>query len=855
MQEQMKFNVGKTVGYGSFPIVIIAFIGYLTTTLAEDSMLQNMGFTRQPYPRIAMLWAAIRGDRSVESMARHDLIMAGFGGLGLKLDGDPPGEADGFTDESVAAAKEKIRQIRNINPNAVIIGDLLLYEYPDRWLPEDHPWWLRINGERKQFWPGTHRMDWYNREYRQHVVKQTLALKSIGLDGVFYDNIRNEPDAWVAFLGEVRAAAGDDFLILANAGYDVGSYDFAAPFLNGMMYESGWSHNRTEWDECIRRMQHTQSLLREPKISIIERFEEIRNRAGWPDDPHRGKKPEPDPKARYWSLCYSLIIGDFYYLFSDNTSHQHDWYPEYDRKIGLPLKPGEQIDSHVWRRVYEDALVVVNLPGARAPYTVSLAVVSQDTLTGARGKKFTIPPGEGRILVPVNPSGSSSEELRLGTSQIDITPPIGWRMAGNYYEKFNNGIHDPLYVKTMVWEQNGIRTALVICDVCSVPRPITNRIRQQISQTLGIPFHHVSVAATHTHAGPEFHGMLWDLFHQKAIETHGGDPHAPIDYQSVLVESCVKSVQQALQHMRPVTIEAGVAEQRGIVFNRRFHMKDGTVRFNPGKLNPDIVRPAGPVDEELSILLFRDTSSNQPVASLTSFPIHTAVFGGDRYGADFPGLLHSNLKAEFGDHFFSLYGQGTSGDTNHFDVSTDKPDPNSEFIASALTHTFLNALPSLTRAAKSSLAVMSTKVNVPFVEITPDQVKKARQTFDRQHELKPSFLELVDAWKIMNTDMLMRQEGDMHSMEVHAFRLDGDTAVVTWPHEIFVELGMALKERSPFKNTLIITLANDFDFYIPTRKAFAEGSYEIVTSSVQPGAGEALVDETLVLLSHLKQAE
>jgi hypothetical protein len=346
-----------------------------------------------------MLWAPVRGDNSLESMARHDLIMAGSGRLGLKWDGDPRGLADHFTAKSVMITKKRIAEIRKLNPDAVIIGDLLFYEYPDSWLPEDHSWWLRKDGKRQQFWPGTHRMDWYNEDYRQHVVQQTIALKKVGVDGVFYDNIRNEPQPWVAFLKTVRKAVGDDFLILAKAGYAIGKYDFAAPYLNGMMYESGWSHNRTQWDNCIRQMQHTQSLLRQPRISLIERFEEIRQRAGWPGDPKRGQKPPADNAARWWSLCYALSIGDFYYLFSDNTSHRHDWYPEYDVKIGLPMSPGKQISSHVWQRRYEKALVVVNLPGAAASYEIKLDESAKDSLTGKIGTSFTVPPCSGCILV------------------------------------------------------------------------------------------------------------------------------------------------------------------------------------------------------------------------------------------------------------------------------------------------------------------------------------------------------------------------------------------------------------------------------------------------------------------------
>ena len=365
----------------------------------SEGTVQQDDFTKTPYPRIAMLWRGVRGEQGIESMARHDLIMAGSGSLGLKYDGEPTGLSTSYTPESVEIAKKRILEIRKINPDALIIADLLFYEYPDDWLPEDHPWWLRKDGERQQFWPGTHRMDWYNPDYRDKMIKQTLALKAVGVDGVFYDNLRNEPEPWVAFLTDLRKAVGDEFLIFINAGYDVGTYNFAYPFINGIMYESGWSHDRTNWDETIKQMQYSQSLLREPRISLIERFEETRNRAGWPGDPQSGQKPQDDPAARRWSLCYALTVGDFYYLFSDNTSHRHDWYPEYDIKIGLPLEAGKRINSHVWMRKYERAIAVVNLPGSTTDFTMEFESSRHDSLTGEKGKKFVIPPGEGRIFI------------------------------------------------------------------------------------------------------------------------------------------------------------------------------------------------------------------------------------------------------------------------------------------------------------------------------------------------------------------------------------------------------------------------------------------------------------------------
>ncbi len=276
--------------------------------------------------------------------------------------------------------------MRQLNPNAVVFAAIDFYEYQDDAVPEDHPWWLREEGKRVQFWPGTHRMDWYNEDYRAHVIRHTIGAMQAGFDGVFYDNLRDEREPWIALLTDLRKQAGEDLLVIANVGYAVEEYNWVAPYLNGFMYESGWSHERTEWDDCIHGMQEAQSLFREPKYSIIERFEETREGAGWPGDPNRGQKPRPDPATRHWSMCYALTVGDYYYLFSDNTSHRHDWYPEYDVKIGLPTGAGERVNS-------------VNLPGAESPYRVKLDAPARDAFTGEAGVEFLIPPGDGRILV------------------------------------------------------------------------------------------------------------------------------------------------------------------------------------------------------------------------------------------------------------------------------------------------------------------------------------------------------------------------------------------------------------------------------------------------------------------------
>ena len=51
----------------------------------------------------------------------------------------------------------------------------------------------------------------------------------------------------------------------------------------------------------------------------------------------------------------------------------------------------------------------------------------------------------------------------------------------------------------------------------------------------------------------------------------------------------------------------------------------------------------------------------------------------------------------------------------------------------------------------------------------------------------------------------------------------------------------------------MISLAGDVDFYIPTRRAFEEGSYEVTTCPLDPGCGEILLDTARAALRELKR--
>jgi len=172
----------------------------------------------------------------------------------------------------------------------------------------------------------------------------------------------------------------------------------------------------------------------------------------------------------------------------------------------------------------------------------------------------------------------------------------------------------------------------------------------------------------------------------------------------------------------------------------------------------------------------------------------------------------------------------------------------SERLGSTLGRAVLNASTNLDLIFKPSLAERSVSLNIPLQDITPEQLADARSKISKLGDTNTDFFTKVVAVKTLD----LAEHGSVYPMEVQVFRFDADTALVCLPCEIFVELGLAIKQASPFKKTIVMSICNDRPSYVPTRKAFGEGSYEVTNSRVKPGSGEMLVDAAVGLLKKLK---
>ena len=437
---------------------------------------------------------------------------------------------------------------------------------------------------------------------------------------------------------------------------------------------------------------------------------------------------------------------------------------------------------------------------------------------------------------------ANAGDLHIGVSQRIITPEIGTPMAGYYFDRGAEGVHDDLYTKAMVLEKDGRKVVLISCDLIEIPNYLVDEIRAEIHNQTGIPAAHVMLSATHAHTGPVI--PEFPIGVQSAHELVKS-------YAQALPEKIAKNVKQANAALQPASLQYGLGQETTLSFNRRFLMKDGSVRFNPGKSNPDKIRPVGPIDPDVPVL-YAETTPGLPLAIFVSFAMHLDTVGGLAFSADYPYTLAKILSAVKSPDLMTLFTMGCSGNVNHlnfFDAKRQKGHDEAARIGTVLGGEVLKTLMRLEPVDADEIKIARRVIDLPLVDVEPSERQAAEKIIATYGTENPApFMDMVNAFKIKD---VLERNGKPLRGEVQVVTLGNDVAIVGLNGEIFVELGLAIKASSPYPLTIVSSLTNGTVGYVPDRKAYAEGHYEPVSARCAAGSGEMLVETAVDLLHDL----
>ena len=439
--------------------------------------------------------------------------------------------------------------------------------------------------------------------------------------------------------------------------------------------------------------------------------------------------------------------------------------------------------------------------------------------------------------------------LQAGAAIANITPPLGELVVGGFVPFPANEIHDPLHARCLVLDDGQTRIAIVICDNLGIKRDVYDKARDLISRRSDIPVDHILMAATHTHSATRAHQPK---------------------YQPIVVAGIVKAVENAIKNLTPAQIAWGGVDEPSEVFNRRWHVSQpelarnpfggvDTVRMNPPRANAALVKPAGPIDPEVSFLSVQ-TTDGQPLALLANYSLH--YVGGVNKGdvsADYFAIFSERIAKLLGTEsvappFVGMMSNGTSGDINNINFRDgnarryDRYEKMTEVAhkVAAQVHKAQTPL-SFTKSVKLGSVTRDLKLTMR----KPDQKMK---DWMRDMMAKPEDAEKFHRYERTYAERVKNlEEGpDEISVPLQVIRI-GDLGIAAIPFETFVEIGLEIKDKSPFADTFTIELANDSRGYLPTPQQHKLGGYEtwMGTNRVQIDASDRITKSILEMMQQL----
>lgn len=444
--------------------------------------------------------------------------------------------------------------------------------------------------------------------------------------------------------------------------------------------------------------------------------------------------------------------------------------------------------------------------------------------------------------------------LQAGFSRVDVTPMLGIGMAGYYVPRFADGILDPLQINAIALACGEEKVLLMSIDHCGIVKEVLDPMIGGICKVTGLPRETVYIHATHTHTGP-------------FLNVNPTDP-LEIEYAQFVTRKFADAARLALDDLQPARMGWGIGDAPNIAFVRRFRMKDGSVRTNPGVDNPDIVAPIGDVDERVNVLRF-DRENDSLI--LVNFGDHPDVVGGCKISADWPGFLRTTVEKAL-DNTKCIFFNGAQGDVNHVNVHPRGGYLNDMFmdfddVARGYKHArymgrvvaggVLQAYDKVNYVDVDSIRCAQKVIDVPANLPDPAELPEARHINDlhnagRDAELPYTGMMLTTV--VARAARMVRLENgpDSFRMPLSAIAI-GPVAMFGIPGEPFTGVGRALKEAEGFQLVLPTCNTNAKEGYFPMLECYEEGGYEAGSSNFKAGVAELIIQAGLELLGDLKQ--
>ena len=451
--------------------------------------------------------------------------------------------------------------------------------------------------------------------------------------------------------------------------------------------------------------------------------------------------------------------------------------------------------------------------------------------------------------------------LQAGFARVNVTPMIGIPLNGYFVDRLADGVLDELEINALAIATGDERVLLLSIDSCSIATYVLDEARATISARTAIPREAIYIHTTHSHTTP-----YADPKHPRLPD---GTADLVQEYKTFLLRRFSDVSAMAVADLKEARMGYGIGNAPGVAFVRRFRMKDGSIKTNPGVHNPDIVAPVGEVDERVNVLRFDRVGADS--IALLNVGNHPDTVGGCKISADWPGFARRSLEKAI-DGVKCIFFNGAQGDVNHVNVHPTKGDFNDLAVDFDDVSRGYGHARHMGRVVAAGAMQVWDKVTYTDV----DSIRFANKTVgvpsnmpeERDLPLAHQYADLHNAGKdgeIPYTGMMLttvvaealrmvRLEKGPESFPMTFSALSiGNVAFFGVPGEPFNGIGRAVKESEGWDMVLPTCLTNGSEGYFPMKDAYDEGGYEARSSNFKSGVAELIIDIGKEMLNNLRK--
>jgi hypothetical protein len=413
------------------------------------------------------------------------------------------------------------------------------------------------------------------------------------------------------------------------------------------------------------------------------------------------------------------------------------------------------------------------------------------------------------VSVILGQFSSAQGSLRAGTAKVDITPSTPVILYGYESRKDpSRGVHDPLYARVVVFEESGNKLVLISSDIGSFEEDLYLEIRNVLMKKYKLKDSEIILSTIHSHASP-----VVALRSESLNENN-------IRYTTELVQKLTSAVGDAFTNLKPVATGVG-AGSSPVGSNRREMKPDGAIKLGRN--------PYGPADKEVLVLKIAAVDGSF-TGALFDYATHATSLGYDNYliSGDVLGIAEQFVEKILGKNNISPAFAGASGDI----------DP------------WYRILPGFNEEPGwiPEPVLLGTLLGEEVVTV----YRNIKET--SQNGSVASVSSTLQCERKKSDDKSVKTETPVRTVPVNisAARVGEDVAFISFSVEMLTEVGMAIKEASPFKYTFVITHAHGDSGYLPPAYMYKEGGYEVTSTPFEIGSAEKVIKEALTMLYKLK---